>query len=210
MAGVPKEKIIDIFTQISLFKTFSASEIQGKFFQKGLAKIIEYQPGETIIDEGKYDNWVFWLIDGRIEIVKKTVTVATFQRVGDMFGEMGILEGDARSASVIACTPTTCLTIDMSILDHPDIKHKISQEAFCRDVAQVTKTRLARTTSRLSESARELELIKQQLSESEKRYNEAMQTIKKILLKLDGKDQEIQTLRQELDRTLDEIKTGGE
>lgn len=206
MEGVPNDSIIDIFTQISLFRTFSASEIQEKFFKKGLAKIIEYRPGETIIDEGKYDNWVFWLIEGRIDIVKTAVTVATFQRVGDMFGEMGILEGDARSASVIACTPTTCLTIDMSILDHPDIKHKISQEAFCRDVAQITKTRLARTTSRLSESAHELELIKHQLAEYEKRYKEAMQTIKKTLLKLDEKDHEILSLRHELDTALQELR----
>jgi len=57
-----REKIFELFTQISICKSFSSEEIKERFFKKGLAKIIEYNPGETIIDEGKYDNWVYWLI----------------------------------------------------------------------------------------------------------------------------------------------------
>lgn len=194
-----REKIIELFTQISVLKSFSTPEIQEKFFKKGLAKIIEYKPGETIIVEGKYDNWVYWLIDGKIDVIKNNYKVASFERIGDMFGEMGILEGDARSASVFACTETICLAIDMSILDHPELEQKISQETFCRDVAQVTKNRLAKTTNRLTEAGQELEITKQKLADTEQRREEAMQTIKKTLLKLDEKDKEIKDLKQELE-----------
>lgn len=193
-----REKIFDLFTQISICKSFSAEEIKEGFFKKGLARIIEYSPGETIIDEGKYDNWVYWLIEGQIDVVKKNVTIATFQRVGDMFGEMGILEGDARSASVNACTGTVCLAIDMSILDHPDVKNKISRENFCRDIAQVTRDRLAKTTSRLSEVELGLTYIRKQLETSEQKRRETMATLKKTLEKLEEKDRVIAGLETRL------------
>lgn len=200
MDSQSREKIIELFTHLSLFESFTAAEIKEKFFNKGLAKITGYAAGEKIIDEGRYDNWAYWLIDGRINVVKNNCTVATFQRVGDMFGEMGILQGDARSASVVAAIDTVCIAIDMSILDHADLKHKISQEAFCRDVAFVTKDRLARTTCRLSEAQNELAITRQQLAESQQNWQEALQTLKKTLQKLDEKDREIKALQEELHR----------
>jgi len=195
-----REKIIALFTHLSLFESFSPAEIKEKFFSKGLAKIIEYAPGEKIIDEGKYDNWAYWLISGKIDVVKNNCTVATFQRVGDMFGEMGILQGDARSASVIAATGTVCIAIDMSILEHAALRHRISKEAFCRDVAFLTKDRLAMTTFRLTEAQHELALARQQAAEAQHGWQEALQTLKKTLLKLDEKDKEIKALRDELHR----------
>jgi CRP-like cAMP-binding protein len=205
MDSQSQEKIIELFTHLSLFESFTAAEIKEKFFNKGLAKINSYAAGEKIIDEGRYDNWAYWLIDGKINVVKNNCTVATFQRVGDMFGEMGILQGDARSASVFAAVDTVCIAIDMSILDHADLKHKISQEAFCKDVAFVTKDRLARTTCRLSEAQNELALTRQQLAESQQNWQETLQTLKKTLQKLDEKDREIKALQDELHRLRQEV-----
>ncbi|MFC1592050.1 cyclic nucleotide-binding domain-containing protein [Thermodesulfobacteriota bacterium] len=193
-----KDRVIDLFTQIAIFTSFSTAEIKTKFFRQGLAKIVEYDAAETIIAEGKYDNWVFWLIDGQIDVVKNNCRVATFQRVGDMFGEMGILEGDARSASVYAGVPTVCLCIDMSILDHPELEAKIDKETFCRDVAQVTKNRLAKTTSRLTETENTLAAVAQKLQEEERKHAETLQTLKKTLEKLDEKDKIIAALQQKL------------
>jgi len=194
-----REKIFELFTQLSILKSFSTAEIKDTFFKRGLAKVVEYSPGDTIIDEGKYDNWVYWLIEGRIDVIKNGVSVAFFERIGDMFGEMGILEGDARSASVFARTKTVCLTIDMSILEHPDLKDKISQEVFCRDIAQVTKDRLAKTTFRLSET-------EQQLAETEQSWKETMATLKKTLERLEEKDMELASLKQSLDQARQEAQ----
>jgi len=94
-----------------------------------------------IVAEGKYDNWVYWLINGQIDVMKNEIKVATFRRIGDMFGEMGIVDGDAISASVLASSAVVRLAIDMSILDHPELEQKISKEAFCNDVAHITKSR---------------------------------------------------------------------
>jgi CRP-like cAMP-binding protein len=116
-----------------------------------------------------------------------------------MFGEMGILEGDARSATVTACIPTVCLKIDMSILDHPELKSKINQEQFCREVAQVTKNRLAKTTYRMAEVEIELSATKQKLQNAEEKRQETMKTLKKTLNLLDQKDSELSSFKQEME-----------
>jgi CRP/FNR family transcriptional regulator, cyclic AMP receptor protein len=195
-----RNRVIELFNLISLFAHFSPAEIREKFFHKGLAKIVEYQPAENIISEGKYDNWVYWLINGQIDVIKNTCRVATFERKGDMFGEMGILEGNARSACVYAVTQSICLGIDMSILDHPDLERKISRGAFCKDVAYVAKNRLAKTTSRLSETEHGLVQTKNALTQSEKELFEARLTIKKTLEVLEEKDKEVAGLKDQLEK----------
>lgn len=200
-----QEKVLGLFPQISILKSFSSGEIKEKFFKKGFAKIIGYAPGEVIISEGKYDNRVYWLIDGKIDVVKNEVLVAAFRRVGDMFGEMGILDGDARSASVVANTHVICLSIDMSILDHPELEQKISREAFCNDVALVTKSRLARTTSRLTESEQEILLLKKKLAETDQKWRSSMETLSKTLDKLEEKDAYINALKQDLAAVQNEL-----
>ena len=201
-----REKVVALFNQISILKSFSNQEIKEKFFKKGLSKIVEYAPGELIIAEGKYDNWVYWLINGQIDVMKNKIKVAAFRRIGDMFGEMGIVDGDARSASVLASSTVVCLAIDMSILDHPELEQKISKEAFCNDVAHITKSRLARTTNRLTESEQTLLLVKEKLVETEKKWNASMEMLSKTLQKLEEKDENTKALTRDLEAMREELK----
>ncbi len=68
----------------------------------------EFYPNESvIIQEGTLGDWVYVILEGSAKVRKKTpkglVTVDTLKE-GDVFGEMGFLEGGKRlrSASVIA------------------------------------------------------------------------------------------------------------
>jgi CRP-like cAMP-binding protein len=68
----------------------------------------EFYPNESvIIEEGTVGDWVYVILEGSAKVRKKTpkglVTVDTLKE-GDVFGEMGFLEGGKRlrSASVIA------------------------------------------------------------------------------------------------------------
>jgi CRP/FNR family cyclic AMP-dependent transcriptional regulator len=66
-----------------------------------------YPNGSVIIEEGTVGDWVYVILEGSVKVRKKTpkgsVTVDTL-REGDVFGEMGFLEGGKRlrSASVVA------------------------------------------------------------------------------------------------------------
>jgi CRP/FNR family transcriptional regulator, cyclic AMP receptor protein len=79
-----------------------------------LSKIREYEDGEMIIREGEEDPWLYFLLSGRIKIKKNNVDIAIIDRVGDIFGEMRIVDFMNRSASVYADGRTICLGVDTS------------------------------------------------------------------------------------------------
>lgn len=175
-----KTKLIEVLTGLDVLKNFTAGQINDHFFKKGHARIVEYEKGERILCEGEYDNWVYWLIEGKVGVIKNGVMVASFQRIGDMFGEMSLLDGDARSACVDALTPTVCFALDMSVLDHPVFKDKISRESFCRNLAQLTSERLAKTTTRLSGAEQELVELRKLLHQKDRELEEATATIRQL------------------------------
>jgi CRP/FNR family cyclic AMP-dependent transcriptional regulator len=84
---------------------------------KGLlksSKLIKYDPSESIISEGEYSSWVYFLITGEVGIQKEGETINVLRRCGDIFGEMGIIDNSPRSASIVAISGTVCLAIDAS------------------------------------------------------------------------------------------------
>ena len=105
-----KEKL----EKIPTLSNFKIEHLQGML---KLSKIKEYEPGELIIEEDNYDNWVFFLVSGKVRVVKKGMDINTLDQTGDVFGEMGIIEGMARSASIYAIEETVCLATDASYMD---------------------------------------------------------------------------------------------
>ena len=79
-----------------------------------LSKIREYEDGETIIREGDNDPWLFFLLSGKVKITKRSVLISRLTEVGEIFGEMRIVDSMARSATVSADGPTVCLCVDTS------------------------------------------------------------------------------------------------
>lgn len=77
-------------------------------------KIVLYQDGEFIFEEGESSRDLFIIQEGKVEIWKKTDTaqirLATFNR-GDFFGDMALLQGGTRFASAKAAGPTKLLVI---------------------------------------------------------------------------------------------------
>ncbi len=79
-----------------------------------LSKIREYESGEVIIREGDNDPWLFFLLSGQVRVTKRGVEIGQLYEVGEIFGEMRIVDSMARSASVTADGPTMCLCVDTS------------------------------------------------------------------------------------------------
>ena len=77
-----------------------------------LSKIREYEKGEVIIKEGGQDQWIYFLLSGKVRIEKGGTDIATIDKIGEIFGEMRLLDGLARSASVFAEGKTVCLAFD--------------------------------------------------------------------------------------------------
>ncbi|MGM0454058.1 MAG: cyclic nucleotide-binding domain-containing protein, partial [Thermodesulfobacteriota bacterium] len=79
-----------------------------------LSKIREYEDNELIIREGDNDPWLYFLLSGQLVIKKNGVEIGRLTQVGEIFGEMRIVDSLTRSASVHARGKTTCLCVDTS------------------------------------------------------------------------------------------------
>jgi CRP/FNR family cyclic AMP-dependent transcriptional regulator len=72
--------------------------------------IVHHDEGDTVVKEGAGGAVFFVVLEGKATVVRKGRTLARLRR-GDFFGEMSILDGRPRTASVIAAGPSTFLTL---------------------------------------------------------------------------------------------------
>jgi CRP-like cAMP-binding protein len=82
-----------------------------------LSKIREYETDEPIIQEGDDDPWLYFILEGSVRITKKDIEIGVLQEVGEVFGEMRIIDSQSRSATVVALEPTVCLAINTMAKD---------------------------------------------------------------------------------------------
>lgn len=108
-----------------------------------MSKIRKFTPGETITAEGAHDCWFYVLIDGEVKIVKGNDEIARLKNIGDTFGELAIVDGEARSASVQAVGTTVCLAVNASFLGREDkSEHHVFYAVIYRLFAEIVASRL--------------------------------------------------------------------
>jgi small-conductance mechanosensitive channel len=97
-----------------------------------------YGSGETIVRQGDEGQSMFVVIDGEVRVVlePKRTEVARIQR-GGYFGEMSLLTGDPRSATVLAVGDVTVVQIGAElfrrvIAAHPEALDKIGMAVTVR------------------------------------------------------------------------------
>lgn len=66
--------------------------------------------GVTVVKEGAAGSIFYVILDGRVKVVRRGRTLARLKS-GDFFGEMSLLDGRPRQASVITESPTVFLTV---------------------------------------------------------------------------------------------------
>ena len=98
------------------------------------AKVLRFGRGESIIRQGDDGSAMFFLVDGAAEVLVssqgKELHVADLQN-GTAFGEMSMLTGDKRTATVTARTDCEVWEIDRAVMtpilqENPDLAHKLS------------------------------------------------------------------------------------
>jgi CRP-like cAMP-binding protein len=80
---------------------------------RSLAKVTSvaaYDQGAEVVREGSAGSMFFVLLDGRAKVVRGGRTMAHFSP-GDFFGEISVLDGGPRTASVVAETSLRCLRL---------------------------------------------------------------------------------------------------
>lgn len=103
---------IDLLRKVTLFSDLSEKNL--KRICK-LCKSRTFEPEQPLVRQGDEGIGLFIIEQGKVRVVKKTgegkeMEIAT-HGPGEFIGEISVLDGSARTASVIAVEPTTCLLL---------------------------------------------------------------------------------------------------
>lgn len=80
----------------------------------GLATEVKFRAGRTIVERGVRGDAFYLILDGRAKVYRSVVPGGrTLARLGpgDFFGEMALLDGGPRVATVVAETPLTAIRL---------------------------------------------------------------------------------------------------
>jgi CRP/FNR family transcriptional regulator, cyclic AMP receptor protein len=121
------------------------------------SEVKTYADKEIIIEENSQDDRVFYLISGKAKVVKNGKELIILRRTGDVFGEIGVVTGVARSATIYASGPTMCVSLKMSEIDKLDEKNRLTfKYMIFRGFAEILANRLKLTTEELLEAQQKI------------------------------------------------------
>ena len=148
-------------SKVDLFHVISDDE------RAELAQSLRYAPftaGETITRQGAVAHWLYMIVEGDA-VVRVTAEGGKEREVaklktGDFFGEMSLLTGERRSATVVALNDVICYRLDREayrellerrpeIADHvADIlaKRRVELDAVKENLSQAAQRERHRTT----------------------------------------------------------------
>jgi small-conductance mechanosensitive channel/CRP-like cAMP-binding protein len=113
-----------------------------RLYAAGRLKYALFAPGETITKQGAVAHWLYIIVSGvaevRVSIEGSDKTVAKIQSPG-FVGEMGLMTGEPRTATVVALTEVECYRLDKEafnkiMVGRPEIAAEISHLLASRTV----------------------------------------------------------------------------
>tara|TARA_B100001758_G_scaffold82174_1_gene69874 strand:- start:3018 stop:3701 length:684 start_codon:yes stop_codon:yes gene_type:complete len=150
-------KKIELLQTVSIFWDLKPEEL-GYIAEKMIAR--RYENGNYIFLEDSEGEQCFFVLKGSVKVTRlskdgREVILAMLNK-GDFFGEMSLLDGESRSANVIALEKTEVLTLDRN--DFLDVVN---------DYPQIAVQLLKELAGRLRKSDRQIASLS--LSDAEKR-----------------------------------------
>ena len=142
-----------------IFGLVGRSQFFAEFSQEDITELAAYmdvyraQPGQMIIREGDEGDFMMLIVDGEVDILKKSYRAAqqhmTSAGPGMTLGEMSMIDGEPRFATCMASQPTVFAVLNRDsmakiILDHPGLGSKILIK-----MVTMLSLRLRQTSARL-------------------------------------------------------------
>jgi CRP/FNR family transcriptional regulator, cyclic AMP receptor protein len=114
--------MVDALREVPLFADLSTRDLKRL---TGSMSEMSYATGDTVVSQGKGGVGFFVILDGRAKVSQDGEERATLGP-GDYFGEMALIDGDDRAASVTAegdlrCAAMTMWNFRPFVKGHPDV-----------------------------------------------------------------------------------------
>lgn len=152
----PKNK--DLMARLRQMPIFDAMDPEQLRPLLMMARLRSYEGGETIISEGDTDQLVYFLVMGNCMVNVDGMDVSTIDKVGEVFGEMGLVDHSPRSATITATGPTVCMAFDGGFLEKMKDVDKLASEAlFYRIFSEILATRIRDANSKVLSLDEDLE-----------------------------------------------------
>ncbi len=142
-AQVPQDEKFRLCRDLEFFREFSDAEIWEIL---NAAEWESKAAGERIINEGEQESCFYLVVDGEVEVRKGEQKLMTLV-AGDCFGEMGMISGRARIASIVANSDMIMMRIKDSVIERTSIN---SQLKIQRQFMDALVERLEIATERIA------------------------------------------------------------
>ena len=135
--------------------------ILAKLKEKELRTIEKYMnlvdavPGETVFEEGDRGDYVCFVVDGTLEVLKRSeagesIVISTLSK-GRSIGEMAVIDELPRSATVKARTKSTLITLSQENFNYILAEHSSIGVKILKGIARLLSMSLRKTSSRLAD-----------------------------------------------------------
>jgi CRP-like cAMP-binding protein len=147
-----EEETRSFLINLPIFSSFNVDELS--VFARHMS-FIHLQRGEYLFVEGDQGTFMGFVVNGVLEVQKKTDTgeniVLARLTKGSSIGEMALIDKSPRSATVIAKQPTTMVTLtdkgfDILAEKYPPLGIKVIQK-----IARLLSLNMRRTSSKLAD-----------------------------------------------------------
>lgn len=112
------KELLASLEKIAEFGRFSHEELESML---KMGRIARYEPGETIIKQGEFDCWIYFLLSGLLEVRRDNQPIGYIRKRCELFGEISVIDAEVRSTSVVARKSSLVLGVDASLMDRADV-----------------------------------------------------------------------------------------
>lgn len=144
--------IIDLLISIPIFDTLKSDELR---LATRYMNLMDVKPQEIIFKEGDQGNYVCFVVDGALEVIKGVdtghqVAIATLGK-NRSIGEMAVIDDFPRSATVRAQKASTLLILTREGFDKILEEHPRTGVKILKGLARLLSQNLRKTSSRLAD-----------------------------------------------------------
>ena len=123
------KQVIGLLKSTPIFANTSEKSLES-MIKSAVEKTVS--PGDKVVQEGQGGVGFYLILDGKAEVIKDGQKLAELG-TGNFFGELSVIDGQPRTADVVAVTETKCWILSQwamksIIANHPEVALSMLEE----------------------------------------------------------------------------------